>query len=83
MHADLSVEDLGWVGWAVRSTNRDLNNDLIDFYESNDFDKSLAAFRQEDYKQHLKGLKDPIDKIFGHALNQCDPYLIILELSTS
>lgn len=73
MHADLSVEDLGWVGWAVRSTNRDLNNDLIDFYESNDFDKSLAAFRQEDYKQHLKGLKDPIDKIFWARFESMRP----------
>lgn len=62
MHADLTVQDSGWVGWAVRSTNRDLNDDLIDFYESDDFVKSLAAFRQEDYRQHLKGLKDPIEK---------------------
>jgi len=62
MHADLSVQDSGWVGWAVRSTNRDLNDDLIGFYQSDDFVKSLTAFRQEDYKHHLKGLKDPIDK---------------------
>jgi membrane-bound lytic murein transglycosylase MltF len=62
MHAGLSVQDSGWVGWAVRSTNRDLNDDLKDFYASDDFVKSLTAFRQEEYKQHLKGLKDPIDK---------------------
>ena len=62
VHADLSVQDSGWVGWVVRSTNRDLNDDLIDFYESDDFVKSLSAFRQDDYKQHLKGLKDPMDK---------------------
>jgi membrane-bound lytic murein transglycosylase MltF len=46
----------------VRSNNRDLNDDLLDFYQSDDFVKSLTAFRQEDYKHHLKGLKDPIDK---------------------
>jgi len=62
MHAGLSVQDSGWVGWAVRSANRDLNDDLKDFYASDDFVKSLTAFRQEEYKQHLKGLKDPIDK---------------------
>ena len=62
MHEDLSVQDSGWVGWVVRSTNPDLNDDLKGFYESDDFEKSLTAFRQADYKQHLKGLKDPIDK---------------------
>ena len=62
MHEDLSVQDSGWVGWVVRSNNRDLNDDLLDFYQSDDFVKSLTAFRQEDYKHHLKGLKDPIDK---------------------
>ena len=62
MHEDLAVQDSGWVGWVVRSTNPDLNDDLKGFYESDDFVKSLTAFRQADYKQHLKGLKDPIDK---------------------
>jgi membrane-bound lytic murein transglycosylase MltF len=62
MHEDLSVQDSGWVGWVVRSNNRDLNDDLLDFYQSDNFVKSLTAFRQEDYKHHLKGLKDPIDK---------------------
>ncbi len=62
MHEDLSVQDSGWVGWVVRSTNRDLNDDLKSFYESDEFVKSLTAFRQDDYKEHLKGLKDPIDK---------------------
>lgn len=62
MHADLSVQDSGWVGWVVRSNNRDFNDDLKNFYDSDDFTKSLTAFRQDDYKQHLKGLKDPMDK---------------------
>ena len=62
VHEDLSVQDAGWVGWVVRSTNRDLNDDLLAFYQSSDYEKSRSAFRQEDYKEHLKGLKDPIDK---------------------
>ena len=62
MHEELSVKDVGWIGWVVRSNNQDLNDDLLGFYQSDDFEKSRLAFRQEDYKQHLKGLKDPIDK---------------------
>ena len=62
MHQELSAKDAGWVGWVVRSSNQDLNDDLLDFYQSDDFEKSRSAFRQEDYKEHLKGLKDPIDK---------------------
>ena len=62
MHEELSVKDVGWIGWVVRSNNQDLNDDLLEFYQSNDFEKSRLAFRQEDYKEHLKGLKDPIDK---------------------
>ncbi len=62
MHEDLSAKDSGWIGWAVRSSNADFNNDLTAFYLSDSFLQSLTAFRQEDYKQHLKGLKDPIDK---------------------
>jgi len=61
-HEDLSAKDAGWVGWVVRSNNRDLNDDLFAFYQSDDFENSRRAFRQEDYKEHLKGLKDPIDK---------------------
>jgi len=61
-HEDLSAKDAGWVGWVVRSNNRDLNDDLFAFYQSGDFENSRRAFRQEDYKEHLKGLKDPIDK---------------------
>jgi membrane-bound lytic murein transglycosylase MltF len=62
MHEELSVKDVGWIGWVVRSNNQDLNDDLLEFCQSNDFEKSRLAFRQEDYKEHLKGLKDPIDK---------------------
>ena len=63
MHEDLSTKDAGWVGWVVRVNNRDLNDELSAFYQSDDFEQSLRAFRQEDYKEHLKGLKDPIDKM--------------------
>lgn len=62
MHEDLAAKDAGWVGWVVRANNQDLNDDLRGFYQSDDFVKSRTAFRQEDYKEHLKGLKDPIDK---------------------
>ena len=62
MHQELAAKDAGWVGWVVRSSNQDLNDDLLGFYQSDDFEKSRSAFRQEDYKAHLKGLKDPIDK---------------------
>lgn len=63
MHEDLSAKDAGWVGWVVRANNRALNDDLLAFYQSDDFEQSRRAFRQEDYKEHLKGLKDPIDKM--------------------
>ena len=62
IHEDLSAKDAGWVGWVVRANNQDLNQDLQSFYHSDDFQKSRSAFRQEDYKEHLRGLKDPIDK---------------------
>jgi hypothetical protein len=63
MHEDLSTKDAGWVGWVVRANNQDLNDELSAFYQSDDFEQSRRAFRQEDYKEHLKGLKDPIDKM--------------------
>jgi membrane-bound lytic murein transglycosylase MltF len=63
MHEELSVKDVGWIGWVVRANNQDLNDDLSGFYQSDEFDQSRRAFRQEDYKEHLKGLKDPIDKM--------------------
>lgn len=63
MHEELSTNDAGWIGWVVRSSNQDLNDELLGFYQSDEFERSRSAFRQEDYKQHLKGLKDPIDKI--------------------
>ena len=62
VHENLSAKDAGWAGWVVRANNQDLNQDLQSFYQSDDFKKSRSAFRQEDYKEHLKGLKDPIDK---------------------
>ena len=62
VHSDLSSEDAGWVGWAVRSSNGDLNADLQTFYLGDGSTQAVNAFRQADYKQHLKGLKDPIEK---------------------
>jgi membrane-bound lytic murein transglycosylase MltF len=62
VHHDLSAQDAGWIGWAVRVSNQDLHDDLQAFYLSDSATQAINAFRQQDYKQHLRGLKDPIEK---------------------
>ena len=62
IHDDIFSKDLGWVGWAVRSSNSDLNDDIKGFDNSNGFDDALSAFRKQDFKDHIQGLKDPIEK---------------------
>ena len=62
VHHDLSAQDAGWIGWVVRSSNQDLSDDLQSFYQSDSATQAINSFRQEDYKQHLRGLKDPIEK---------------------
>lgn len=62
IHHDIYAEDLGWVGTAVRSSNADLNEDLSAFYRTDAFNTALNAFHQQEYRDHAKGLKDPIEK---------------------
>jgi membrane-bound lytic murein transglycosylase MltF len=73
VHYDISAKDTGWVGWAVRSSNKDLNDEISGFYLSENFSQSLNEFREQDYKQHLKGLKDPIDKTFWSRFESMRP----------
>ncbi len=62
IHNDIATNDKGWIGWAVRSSNQDLNNALLAFYKSDSFTQALESFRHKDYQAHLKGLKDPTEK---------------------
>jgi membrane-bound lytic murein transglycosylase MltF len=62
IHNDIYADDLGWVGSAVRSSNTDLNAELSEFYRTDTFNKTLDAFHEQEYKDHAKGLKDPIEK---------------------
>ena len=62
IHDDIFAQDVGWIGWAVRSSNADFNDVLNGFYDSTDFDHALAAYRNQEYKDHIQGLKDPIEK---------------------
>ena len=62
IHHDIYADDLGWVGTAVRSSNADLNEDLSAFYRTDAFNTALNAFHQQEYKDHAKGLKDPLEK---------------------
>jgi membrane-bound lytic murein transglycosylase MltF len=62
IHDDIYSDDVGWVGSAVRSSNSDLNADLSAFYQTDAFKTALNAFHQQEYKDHAKGLKDPIEK---------------------
>jgi membrane-bound lytic murein transglycosylase MltF len=52
---------LGWVGSAVRASNADLNTELSEFYRTDIFNKALDAFHEQEYKDHAKGLKDPVE----------------------
>ena len=62
IHDDIYVKDLGWIGWATRSSNPDLNNDIIGFVASDTFDDARKLYRQQEYSYHAKGLKNPIEK---------------------
>ncbi|QWD63663.1 transglycosylase SLT domain-containing protein [Polynucleobacter sp. MWH-UH2A] len=62
IHNDIYADDLGWVGSAVRASNADLNAELSEFYRTDIFNKALDAFHEQEYKDHAKGLKDPVEK---------------------
>ena len=62
IHSDINADDLGWVGSAVRSSNADLNAELSEFYRTDVFNKALDAFHEQEYKDHARGLKDPVEK---------------------
>lgn len=62
LHEDIFTKDSGWIGWGVRSTNQDLNEVITNFADSNGYDAALKSYRTQEYKEHLQGLKDPIEK---------------------
>lgn len=62
IHDDIFARDTGWIGWAVRSSNADFNNDLKSFYDSSGLDDAVSAYRNQEFKDHIQGLKDPIEK---------------------
>jgi membrane-bound lytic murein transglycosylase MltF len=62
IHDDLFTEDIGWIGYAVRSANDDLNLALSRFVESDAYGQALESSRQQEYRAHSQGLKDPLEK---------------------
>lgn len=62
IHDDIFTLDAGWIGYGVRSSNQDLNQVIYKFIGSNEYDQAHEAYRGEDYKAHVQGLKDPIEK---------------------
>jgi membrane-bound lytic murein transglycosylase MltF len=62
IHDDIFTADAGWIGYGVRSSNQDLNQVINKFIGSDEYDQALKAYRGEDYKAHMQGLKDPIEK---------------------
>ena len=62
IHDDIFTKDAGWIGYGVRSSNQDLSEAINSFIGSDAYDQALKAYRGEDYKAHMQGLKDPIEK---------------------
>jgi membrane-bound lytic murein transglycosylase MltF len=62
IHEDIFSKDSGWIGWGVRSSNQDLNDVITNFSNSNGYDAALKSYRTQEYKEHIQGLKDPIEK---------------------
>ena len=62
IHDDIASKDVGWIGYAIRKSNQDLDDDIAGFVASNGYDLALKAYRQEEYRDHIKGIKDPLEK---------------------
>jgi membrane-bound lytic murein transglycosylase MltF len=62
IHDDIFTNDAGWIGYGVRSSNQDFNEAISGFIGSDRYDQALRAYREQDFKAHAQGLKDPIEK---------------------
>ena len=62
IHDDIFTKDAGWIGYGVRSSNKDLSDAIGGFISSDEYDQALKAYRTQDFKEHDQGLKDPIEK---------------------
>ncbi|WP_114639055.1 transglycosylase SLT domain-containing protein [Polynucleobacter necessarius] len=62
IYEDIFSKDSGWIGRGVHSSNQDLNDVITNFVESSEFDEALKSYREEEYKAHIQGLKDPIER---------------------
>ena len=62
IHDDIFTKDAGWIGYGVRSSNQDFSDAIKGFIGSDGYDQALKAYREQDFKAHMQGLKDPIEK---------------------